>query len=185
MFLSPQSIEAKCHNTRTPLIEPFHRRRVHEYTGMSGGLSCAGYDVHMGLEVTVPEDELGKLFNETPQWVRQDKSGQAGWWLPPRTGCLAVTQEKFHLPDDVVMFYYNKSTLARKFISACATLGEPGWHGHLTLEIYNQTDRGAFLAVGQPIGQVVFGHLDEASRFPYRGKYQGQAAKPVQAMREK
>lgn len=171
MQLSPQTIELL---SRQGLIEPFEHRHVHEATGMSGGLSCAGYDVHMG-------DVLQGLTIFEMQPYKQD---QGFWVLPPHTGCLAVTVEKFRLPADICMLYFNKSTLARQFLNACATLGEPGWEGHLTLELYNQSDANHVLIPGQPIGQVIFNALDQNSAFPYTGKYQGQAAVPVEAKRE-
>lgn len=176
MQLSPQTIED--YSKRGDLIVPFSRRHVHEVTGMSGGLSCAGYDVHMG-------DVLQGLpiFDKQPH---KDMLGapRGSWALPPRTGCLAVTVERFKLPRNVCMLYFNKSTLARQFLNACATLGEPGWEGYLTLELYNQSDKYHFLFPGQPIGQVIFNTLDRDSAFPYRGKYQGQEAMPVEARRE-
>ena len=170
MQLSPQTIELL---SRQGLIEPFEHRHVHAATGMSGGLSCAGYDVHMGDAV------------KGVDCVRNKPERHQGCWiLPPRTGCLAVTVEKFILPADICMLYFNKSTLARQFLNACATLGEPGWEGHLTLELYNQSDFPFLLTPGQPIGQVIFNALDQDTVFPYRGKYQGQAAVPVEAKRE-
>ena len=172
MQLSPQTIELLAGRG---LVEPFYHRHVHTQTGMSGGLSCAGYDVHMGKEL------LGlACFKEKPIY----NALHDAWILPPRTGCLAVTVERFTLPTEICMLYFNKSTLARRFLNACATLGEPGWEGHLTLELYNQADVDHILHPGQPIGQVIFNVLDEPSAFPYRGKYQGQAAVPVEAKRE-
>lgn len=178
MQLSPQSIE------RLGLITPFSHRHVHAASGMSGGLSCAGYDVHLGDTLIAPKGPDGSwLFSHEPMLL-QDDDGSAYWVLWPKTGCLGVTVERFTIPDDVSMMYFNKSTLARRFMNACATLAEPGWHGHLTLEIYNQSDRPQYLIPGQPIGQVVFHQLDAPSAFPYSGKYQGQGADPVQARRE-
>jgi len=174
MQLSPQSIERLSLDPIAQLIQPFDRRHVHEQSGMSGGLSCAGYDVHMG-------DVLQGLTIFERQPFKQD---QGYWVLPPRTGCLAVTAERFRLPVDICMLYFNKSTLARQFLNACATLCEPGWEGYLTLELYNQSDANHILIPGQPIGQVIFNRLDQPSAFPYRGKYQGQAAVPVEARRE-
>ena len=180
MQLSPQTIEYLCKNWADyrgmtgPLITPFKQRTVHE-TGLSGGLSCAGYDVHMGEElVGLP------FFDEKPQF----NPITGVWILPARTGCLAVTVEKFMLPLATCMLYFNKSTLARQFLNACATLGEPGWEGHLTLELYNQSDAAFTLVPGQPIGQVIFNVLDEATAHPYRGKYQGQPQTPIQARSE-
>lgn len=181
MQLSPQSIRAHCLGPQ-PLIVPFIERKVHKESGLSGGLSCAGYDVHMGSTVINPQAE-GRI---EPCFLSKGLSMEmyGKFVLPARTGFLAVTKEKFHLPHNICMLYFNKSTLARRFINAAATLGEPGWHGHLTLELYNQTDHAVTLYEGQPIGQVIFQLLDMPSETPYTGKYQGQASVPVEAKRE-
>lgn len=131
MQLSPQTIEA------LGLITPFQQKHIHAHTGMSGGLSCAGYDVHMGANVSEALDgDKHPLFNSKP-WFTGDVDAHYPpgapivpcWVLPPRTGCLAVTHERFKIPPDVAMAYFNKSTLARRFLNACATLTEPGWEG--------------------------------------------------------
>ena len=176
MQLSPQTIRALSSNiNHYPLISPIRAEYRHEESGLSGGLSCAGYDVHMTDElIGIP------AFSHQPVRYPVGENGPI-WALPPRTGCLAVTEEKFCLPDTVAMHYYNKSSLARRFMNACATLGEPGWHGHLTLELYNQTDKEFLLYPGQPIGQVIFIQLDKRSVQPYKGKYQNQGSRPEQA----
>lgn len=135
----------------------------------------------MGNTILAPRDESGgdAFLGGTLIMLDAQK-----FIISARTGVLAVTKEKFHLPDDICMFYFNKSTLARKFINAAATLGEPGWHGHLTLELFNQSDHAVTLHMDQPIGQVVFHKLDVPSETPYAGKYQGQEAVPVEAKRE-
>lgn len=173
MQLSPQNIRSMCEGPR-PLIEPFRESYKHK-VGLSGGLSCAGYDIHLGNGMKVPMKGDVPLFGSTFEY------SNGVYQIAPRTGVLAVTEEKFNLRNDMAMHYYNKSSLARVFINAAATLGEPGWHDHLTLEIYNQTDRVMELHEGQPIGQVVFILLDVPSDSPYVGKYQGQGAKPVEA----
>lgn len=171
MQLSPQSIE------EGGFITPFRPESYrHQPSGLSGGLSCAGYDVHLGDELLLPMDDDGFPLFDLPVQAEVD-----GWVIPPRTGVLAVTVEHFALPSHICMHYFNKSTLARRFFNACATLGEPGWHGHLTLELYNQTDRPHRLHKGQPIGQVIFMPLDKPSSQPYAGKYQAQANAPVSA----
>ena len=180
MQLSPQTIKWYCECPSQAMIDPFTERHVHK-TGLSGGLSCAGYDVHLGRGLERPVDADGN-----PAFDRGPIKQAAGLWIvPPRTGVLGVTKERFNIPPHIAMQYFNKSTLARRFINACATLAEPGWCGHLTLEIYNQTDRVVYLQEGQPIGQVVFHELDKRSAFPYKGKYQNQGYEPVQAKEEK
>jgi dCTP deaminase len=171
MQLSPQTIRVLSIEP-DPLITPFREAYRDPKSNLSGGLSCAGYDLHMDATLVPVEG-----FSRQPyrSFDRQH------WVLPARTGCLANTVERFCIPQNMAMHYYNKSTLARKFLIACATLGEPGWHGHLTLELYNQTDTDMTLYPGQPIGQAVFIRMDHASAQPYKGKYQDQGAVPVSA----
>lgn len=173
MQLSPQTIRQMSRDNG--LITPFKEHYQHEASGLSGGLSCAGYDIHVAdIREALRGDE--KLFSSYP-------TDEGDFWhIPPHTGVLGVTVERFRLPNDVAMTYYNKSTMARWFLDAAATLGEPGWHGYLTLEIRNSTDRWQPLYKGQPIGQVVFNRLDEPSDAAYSGKYQNQAAEPVQGL---
>lgn len=184
MQLSPQSIRTLCRKSEDhePLISPFIERTVHKETGMSGGLSCAGYDVHLADVKAVIVDGQ-KAFHE-PYRISSAYGDDIMWTIPPHTGVLGVTNERFCIPNNLALHYFNKSTLARKFINAAATLAEPGWHGYLTLELYNNSDNFISLYQRQPIGQVVFMMLDAPSENPYSGKYQGQEAAPVQAKRE-
>lgn len=177
MQLSPQTIKRLSHDNH--LIVPFIQRTVHPKTGLSGGLSCAGYDVHLGDKVILPNGTNVKFTTG----LKRNSSKK--FVIPARTGVLGSTVERFNLPKNICMYYFNKSTLARRFLNASATLAEPGWFGHLTLELYNQTDSDTVLYSGQPIGQVVFHLLDEESEYPYTGKYQGQDATPIPAKKEK
>lgn len=179
MQLSPQTIEFYANCAGLEMIQPFMKRHVHS-TGLSGGLGCAGYDIHLGTELQSPTcRKTGKVLFKLPPRVENGI-----WKVPARTGVLGVTKERFNLPTNVAMQYFNKSTLAREFVNAAATLAEPGWCGHLTLEIYNQTDYEIDLVPGQPIGQVVFHELDRHSETPYSGKYQNQGSAPVSAKGE-
>lgn len=176
MQLSPQTIRKL--NFECGLITPFREHYQHKESGLSGGLSCAGYDVHLKhISIAMKDEE--RLFDYG------FSNTEDGWFIPPRTGVLGVTEERFNLPNDVAMSYYNKSTMARWFIEAAATLAEPGWCGYLTLELFNSTDQVIELIKGQPIGQVVFNRLDQPSESAYSGKYQNQKAEPVQGLRYK
>lgn len=170
MQLSPQTIRQLC--KQKDLIRPFREHYQHEASGLSGGLSCAGYDIHL-KNISEAKKEGCEIFKVSPC----DNKGH--WTIPPKTGVLGVSEERFCIPEHIVMSYYNKSTLARWFLEAAATLAEPGWEGFLTLELYNATDNYIALYEGQPIGQVIFNQLDEPSESPYRGKYQNQLAHPT------
>ena len=173
MQLSPQTIRYL--SERKNLITPFQEHYNHEPTGLSGGLSCAGYDVHLA-EITLAIDKKRNfLFDEIVTF----EYPLGSWVIPPRTSVLGSTIERFDIPNDICMHYYNKSTLARRFLDASATLAEPGWKGHLTLELSNRTDKYISVMRGQPIGQVIFMQLDAITESPYQGKYQNQGNIPV------
>jgi dCTP deaminase len=138
-------------NTR-PMIEPFIERTAHE-SGLTGGLSGCGYDVHI-------------------------KDGMTLW---PGDFALGVTVERFVIPTDVVARVYNKSTLARIGLSMPTTVAEPGWEGWLTLELKNTSASKIRIQAGQPIGQVMFERLDGHAE-GYDGRYQNQGPEPQSAL---
>ena len=51
---------------------------------------------------------------------------------------------------------------------------DPGFHGEITLELFNANRCAIRLQAGRRIGQLVFARMDRAARNPYRAKYQGQ-----------
>lgn len=137
------------------MIEPFHERGVFE--GRSFGLSSSGYDVRIAQDI----------------------------WLWPLFGRLASTIERFVMPNDVVGYVKDKSSNARRFVFVQNTVIEPGWEGWLTLELTRFRPWPVKIRAGTPIAQIVFHRLDEATEHPYRGKYQNQANKPVEAINER
>lgn len=139
------------------LIQPFLRNRVvDENTGMSYGLSSCGYDIRL----------------------RQD------FVMWPGRCVLASSIEQFYIPPYLRMTIFDKSTMARKFITCQTTVAEPGWRGFLTLELINHSWKFVRLHAGQPIAQVCFDRLSSVSDQPYSGKYQDQHSDPVPALRE-
>lgn len=139
---------------RRGIITPFHERT--RQLGMTYGLGPAGYDVRIAEEIVIP-----------------------------RGGArLASTVEHFRMPADLLARVADKSTWARQFIAVQNTIIEPGWRGHLTLEISNHSDSEILIASGSPIAQIIFEILDEPTERPYDGKYQDQPRGAVAAIHE-
>jgi dCTP deaminase len=136
------------------IILPFVERTT--VHGMTYGLGPAGYDVRI--------DESFTLL-----------SGEAR---------LASTIEHFHMPDDVLARVHDKSTWARRFLALQNTVIEPGWRGHLTLELSNHGLGPIKIVSGMPIAQIIFELLDEPTEKPYNGKYQDQRSGAVAAIYE-
>lgn len=135
------------------LITPFFERTVKD--GMSFGLSSCGYDVRIAQDIG-----LGHMGNRF---------------------ALASTIERFQMPDFLVGRVCDKSTWARKGVAVQNTIIEPGWRGHLTLELSLNTKGIISIHKGMPIAQIIFEFLDEPTEAAYNGKYQDQEDKPVPA----
>jgi dCTP deaminase len=101
--------------------------------------------------------------------------------LHPGEFVLGSTAERVRLPDDLVARLDGKSSLGRLGLLVHATAGwvDPGWDGHLTLELRNVATLPITLYPGMKIGQISFVRMTTAADFPYGSeelgsKYQGQ-----------
>ncbi|MDY6916904.1 MAG: dCTP deaminase [Chloroflexota bacterium] len=101
--------------------------------------------------------------------------------LPPGEFVLGSTVEDISLPDDIVGRLEGKSSLGRIGLLIHSTAGyvDPGWQGHLTLELSNVAKLPVTLYHGMKIGQISFVRLTSAADRLYGdeslgSKYQGQ-----------
>ena len=101
--------------------------------------------------------------------------------LHPGEFVLGSTYEQVTLPDDVAARVEGKSSLGRLGLLTHATAGfvDPGFTGHVTLELSNVATLPIVLYPGMKIGQLCFFQLSSPAEHPYgsdtRGShYQGQ-----------
>jgi dCTP deaminase len=99
--------------------------------------------------------------------------------LHPGEFVLGSTQERVALPNDLVARLEGKSSLGRLGLLIHSTAGyvDPGWDGHLTLELSNVANLPITLYPGMRIGQISFFRLTTEVETPYGAagnKYQGQ-----------
>lgn len=94
--------------------------------------------------------------------------------LKPHGFCLATTVEKVNLPKDIAAFVQGRSSIGRAGLSVQnAGFVDPGFTGHITLELKNETDFPIVLIPGYPVAQLVFMEAVGVEH-PYTGKYNGQ-----------
>lgn len=95
--------------------------------------------------------------------------GVKGTILHPHEFILGVTQEWFHLPSQLLANVEGKSSLGRLGLVVHATAGfiDPGFSGHVTLEITNLTDQPLVIYPDMPIGQVRFTVLTSEAEHQY------------------
>jgi dCTP deaminase len=101
--------------------------------------------------------------------------------LHPGEFVLGSVYETVSLPDDVAARVEGKSSLGRLGLLTHATAGfiDPGFSGHVTLELSNVATLPIKLWPGMKIGQLCFFRLSSAAEHPYGSerygsRYQGQ-----------
>lgn len=101
--------------------------------------------------------------------------------LHPGEFVLASTLELVTLPDDVAARLEGKSSLGRLGLLTHSTAGfiDPGFSGHVTLELSNVATLPITLWPGMKIGQLCFFRMSSPSESPYGAdgnlnRYQGQ-----------
>ncbi len=92
-----------------------------------------------------------------------------GFILHPGEFVLASTFEQITLPDDVAARLEGKSSLGRLGLLTHSTAGfiDPGFSGHVTLELSNVATLPIRLWPGMKIGQLCFFRLSSAAEKPY------------------
>jgi dCTP deaminase len=123
------------------------------------------------IDVREPQDDLTELVEaDTEPFI-----------LHPGEFVLGSTLERIRLPDDLVARLEGKSSLGRLGLLIHSTAGfiDPGWDGHVTLELSNVANLPITIYPGMKIGQLSFVQLSEPAEAPYGSgglgsKYQGQ-----------
>jgi dCTP deaminase len=125
------------------------------------------------IDVKQPQEGL------TEQVVIEDE--EKPFILHPGEFVLGSTLERITLPDDLVARLEGKSSLGRLGLLIHSTAGfiDPGWDGHVTLELSNVANLPITIYHGMKIGQLSFVQLTEPAANPYGSaslgsKYQGQ-----------
>lgn len=126
------------------------------------------------IDPAVQQDEL-----TSPAEVAGD--GSEGFVLHPGEFVLGSTFEMVTVPDTLAARLEGKSSLGRLGLLTHSTAGfiDPGFSGHITLELSNVANLPITLWPGMKIGQLCLFRLTSPSLHPYGSaeygsRYQGQ-----------
>jgi len=159
------------------MIQPFSEELVAKDI-VSYGLSSYGYDIRVSNSF--------KIFTNVNTTIVDPKNFDDNnvvdfegdvCIVPPNSFALARTVEYFKIPSNVLAICLGKSTYARCGIIVNVTPFEPGFEGHITIEISNTTPLPAKIYANEGIAQVLFLEGDEQCEVSYKdrkGKYQYQ-----------
>ena len=131
------------------------------------------------LNHTMPVIDVKKNLEELTRLVEIDEGNS--FVLHPGEFVLGSTLERVALPVDLVARIEGKSSLGRLGLLIHSTAGfiDPGWDGHITLELSNVANLPITLYPGMKIGQISFLAMTTPADVPYGSgnlgsKYQGQ-----------
>ncbi|MFI9556184.1 dCTP deaminase [Nonomuraea endophytica] len=161
----------------------------------SGRLSLEPFDEDMiqPSSIDVRLDRFFRVFEnhkyphidpavEQPDLTRLvEPDGDEPFILHPGEFVLASTYEVISLPDNLASRLEGKSSLGRLGLLTHSTAGfiDPGFSGHVTLELSNVATLPIKLWPGMKIGQLCVFRLSSPAEHPYGAKkygsrYQGQ-----------
>ena len=124
------------------------------------------------IDPKLPQEELTTLV---------EVEGEEPFILHPGEFVLGATLEKFTIPNHLAGRLEGKSSLGRLGLLTHSTAGfiDPGFSGHITLELSNTSNLPIALYPGMKVGQLAIFKLSSPAENPYGSgavgsKYQGQ-----------
>lgn len=112
------------------------------------------------IDPSIDQPDLTRFLEVDPE---------EGFILHPGEFVLASTFEEVTLPDDIAARLEGKSSLGRLGLLTHSTAGfiDPGFSGHVTLELSNMATLPIKLIPGMKIGQLCFFRLSSPAERPY------------------
>jgi len=174
MLISDRDIRAEIAAGRVK-VEPFTEAMVQP----------SSVDVRLDRFFRVFENHKYEVIDpskEQPELTREVAVAPNEFFiLHPGEFVLASTYEVITLPDDIAGRLEGKSSLGRLGLLTHSTAGfiDPGFSGHITLELSNVANLPVKLFPGMKIGQLCLIKLSSAAEHPYGSavygsRYQGQ-----------
>lgn len=174
MLLSDRDIQAEIDSKRV-VLEPFD----------PGMIQPSSVDVRLDKFFRVFENHKYPHIDPATEQAALtrlvDVEGDDQFVLHPGEFVLASTYEVITLPDDIAGRLEGKSSLGRLGLLTHSTAGfiDPGFSGHVTLELSNVATLPILLYPGMKIGQLCLFRLSSPAEHPYGSsqygsRYQGQ-----------
>ena len=175
MVLSDRSIREAVRSNRI-VIDPYDESLV----------QSASVDLRLGKKLRVFRSTRVShidVMQEMPDLTELVEIDEVNpFYLHPSEFALGVILEKVCLPNDIAGRLDGKSSLGRLGLLVHSTAGwvDPGWRGHLTLELSNVSQLPISLYYGMKISQISFLQMTTPAEHPYgsgqlASKYQDQS----------
>lgn len=139
-----------------------------------GAVNPASINLRLGNSFAFPKKDQTIELGDEVQYDLSFVEDGGYTRLDPGQFCLATTMEWISVPVTCAAFVQGRSSIGRAGLSVQnAGFVDPGFEGHITLELKNDAPYPIILVPGYPVTQLVYMSCDDASR-RYDGKYNGQ-----------
>lgn len=158
-------------NELTSLVVAGNIKNTYEGSVNPASINLRLGDSFMAID---PEQPYIKLGDEV-KYIKIDPDPYDGHVvIYPGDFMLATTKEWINVPINAAAFVQGRSSIGRSALSVQnAGFVDPGFHGHITLELKNDGPVPIVLYPGYPITQLVYMDAKDVE-FPYNGKYNNQ-----------
>ena len=174
MLLSDRDIRSEIQSGRVA-VEPFDEAMIQP----------SSVDVRLDKFFRVFENHKYSVIDPSIEQAELTREviaeGEEAFILHPGEFVLASTYEVITLPDDIAGRLEGKSSLGRLGLLTHSTAGfiDPGFSGHITIELSNVANLPVKLYPGMKIGQLCLIKLSSPAEHPYgsaiyASRYQGQ-----------
>lgn len=138
-------------------------------------INPASLNVRIGHTFLIPRRSLfGITLGDCMRYKRVKVNNGKAFTLKPGQFALATTLEEIRLPRGLCAFVQGRSSIGRAGLTVQnAGFIDPGFHGHITLELKNETRNAIHIVPGYPVAQLIFEKTSNVEH-PYAGKYNGQ-----------
>lgn len=139
-----------------------------------GAINPASINLRLGHTYLRPiEGQIVELGREM-EYRRYELEDGKKIAIRPGEFMLATTLESIEVPVNAAAFVQGRSSIGRAGLTVQnAGFVDPGFPGHITLELKNDSPCTIMLYPGYPVTQLVYMDAVDVSR-PYNGKYNGQ-----------
>ncbi len=163
--LSDRDIKKAIHEG-TILIEPFDESSVGPCSidlrlGASFRFFKSTEHTHLDPKQGIPDDIMELTYKDNSAFI-----------IHPGEFVLASVSERIKIPSSMIARLEGRSSWGRLGIVVHSTAGkvDPGFEGHLTLEIANLSNLPVALWPGSKIAQLTFEELSSPAEKPYNVK---------------
>jgi len=140
----------------------------------SGAINPASINLRLGHTFLRPADDQILTLGEKMRYRRYECADGETIAIRPGEFMLATTLECIDVPKFAAAFVQGRSSIGRAGLTVQnAGFVDPGFRGHITLELKNDSPCTIRLYPGYPVTQLVFMDAKDVTE-GYQGKYLGQ-----------